>query len=174
MSAPASLGLRLRRELGAYPTGVAAVTASGPQTQVGFTISSFSPVSLDPLLVLFSLAQSAPSLSVLLAASHYTVNVLGAGQRELAARFARPAPDKSDGLQWRRGAGRAPLLAGCAAYFQCASYATYPGGDHTIFLGEIVEFVANPPPPLAFHGGVFCSLEQVLSEQIQPWGVSAS
>jgi len=164
----------LRRALGAYPTGVAVVTAAGPQTQVGLTVNSFSSVSLNPPLILFSVAGSAPSLPVLQTASHYTVNVLGGWQRELALRFARPAPDKFEGIEWRPGVGEAPLLAGCYAYFQCASYATYPGGDHTIFLGEIVEFVAHSGPPLVFHGGDFCSLEQALSHEIQPWGIPAS
>jgi len=166
--------LALRRTFGAYPTGVCVVTCVDPGgRRVGVTISSFTSVSLDPPLVLWSLANAAPSLAAFAAAEHFAVNVLEAGQRELAARFARPAEDKFAGVACAPGLGGAPLIDGAAAWLQCARHATHPGGDHTIVLGEVAEHAARRARPLVFHDGEFRDVEQAMLAELAPFGVPA-
>ena len=143
-----------RAALGSFVTGVTIVTASDSAGHdVGVTANSFNSVSLDPPMVLWSLARKSASLPVFAAASHFAVHILASDQEALSNRFARPAADKFAGLEVGRGAGGAPLLAGSAAQFQCRAAFQHDGGDHVIFVGEVERFERSARPPLAFHGG---------------------
>ncbi len=143
-----------RTALGSFVTGVTIVTASdGAGHDVGVTANSFNSVSLDPPMVLWSLARKSASLPVFAAASHFAVHILAADQEALSNRFAKPAADKFAGLEVGRGAGGAPLLTGSAAQFQCRTAFQHEGGDHVIFVGEVERFERSARPPLAFHGG---------------------
>ncbi|HUQ13641.1 MAG TPA: flavin reductase [Novosphingobium sp.] len=143
-----------REALGSFVTGVTIVTASdGAGRDVGVTASSFNSVSLDPPMVLWSLARNSSSLTAFEAASHFAVHILAADQEELSNRFAKTSADKFAGLELGRGAGGVPLLAGAAAQFQCRTAFQYDGGDHVIFVGEVEAFERSRRPPLAFHGG---------------------
>jgi flavin reductase (DIM6/NTAB) family NADH-FMN oxidoreductase RutF len=170
----ASAHLALRRTLGAHPSGVCVVTClDNSGRRCGVTISSFTSVSLEPPLVLWSLSNAAPSLPAFEAAERFAVNVLEAGQRELSARFARPAEDKFAGVACTEGLGGVPLLRGAAAWLECSRYATYPGGDHTIVLGEVVRHAVGAARPLVFHGGEYRDLEQAMLTELVPFGMPA-
>ncbi len=144
----------LRSALGSFVTGVTIMTACDSNSRdVGVTANSFNSVSLDPPMVLWSLARTSGSLPVFADASHFVVHILAADQEHLSNRFARSAADKFDGLAIERGAGGAPLLPGTTARFQCRTAYKYDGGDHIIFVGEVEEFESSARPPLAFHGG---------------------
>jgi len=145
----------LRKALGAYATGVAVVTARAGQRLVGMTVNSFNSVSLDPPLVLWSVARTAPSAEAFAGAGHFAVNVLGHAQEHLAHQFARSAADKFDGVAWTEGLGGAALVEGAVAAFECARHAVYDGGDHLIVLGRVERFASAPAAPLVFHGGAF-------------------
>jgi flavin reductase (DIM6/NTAB) family NADH-FMN oxidoreductase RutF len=94
---------QFRDALGRFATGVAVITAKGPQdTPIGMTMSSFNSVSLDPPLVLFSVDRRAHSLSAILAAEGYAVNVLGANQQPLSDRFAQAGADTGAATPTRR------------------------------------------------------------------------
>ncbi len=148
-----------RQTLGEFATGVTVVTARTVSGQMaGVTINSFSSVSLEPPLVLWSLGLHSPSLAVFEACSHYAINILAADQTELSQRFATPQEDKFAGLDWKVGAGGTPLLNGCCAWFECANDITYPGGDHLIFLGRVENFRREERPPLIFQGGRYREL----------------
>lgn len=143
-----------RAALGSFVTGVTIVTASdGTGRDAGVTANSFNSVSLDPPMVLWSLARSSSSLDVFAQASHFAVHILAADQEDLSNRFARGGADKFAGLAVTRGAGNAPLLPGAAAQFQCRTAFQYDGGDHVILVGEVESFERSERPPLAFHGG---------------------
>jgi len=144
-----------RAALGMFATGVTIVTARAPDgALVGLTANSFNSVSLDPPLVLWSLARRAGSLPVFSKGSHYAINILAAGQRDLAERFATRDIDRFAGVAWRDGAGGAPVLEGVAASFECANRSQYEEGDHIIFVGEVERCSADPAAqPLIFHGG---------------------
>ncbi len=143
-----------RRALGMFATGVTIVTACAEDgTQVGVTANSFNSVSLDPPMVLWSLANNARSLPVFSAASHWNVHILSNEQEALSNRFARAGEDKFAGLPLDKSVSTAPLLTGCSARFQCRTAFQYEGGDHTIFVGEVVQYDSSTLPPLLYVTG---------------------
>ncbi|MEQ8667104.1 MAG: flavin reductase family protein [Rhodospirillales bacterium] len=152
--------IKFRQALGTFATGVTVVTARAPNDELlGVTVSSFNSVSLDPPLVLFSLDRRASSVGAYEAASHFAVNVLDRSQIELCEKFAQPLSDKWNGVAFEDGAGRAPVLPGSLAVFECRAWATYDGGDHVIFVGEVVNLRArHDGSPLLFHGGAYKSV----------------
>ena len=150
-----------RNALGAFATGVTIITSRAADgTPVGITASSFNSVSLDPPMVLWSLARSALSLPAFEHSAHWAVHVLGAGQEDLAMRFARSGADKFAGLDVGAGAGGAPLLEGCAARFVCATEQIVDGGDHRVFLGRVLQCEHAAQAPLVFHAGGFADLSR--------------
>jgi 3-hydroxy-9,10-secoandrosta-1,3,5(10)-triene-9,17-dione monooxygenase reductase component len=143
-----------RNALGAFATGVTVVTTrSSAGEQIGLTASSFNSVSLKPPLVLWSLARDAQSFPTFSQATHWAVHVLAADQEHLSRRFANRGTDKFAGLDVTCGLGQVPLLIGCKARFQCRTTFQYDGGDHVIFVGEVLDFTLSDTPPLVFHGG---------------------
>jgi len=148
--------LAFRAALGSFATGVTVITTrAGDGSSVGLTANSFNSVSLEPPMVLWSLARSSRSLGAFEQASHWAVHVLAADQEALSNRFARRGEDKFAGLTLEHGAGGAPLLPGCAARFECRGAFRYDGGDHVIFVGEVVRFTRGDVAPLVFHAGQY-------------------
>lgn len=144
----------LRAALGTFATGVTVVTTTAPDgKRFGLTANSFSSVSLEPPLVLWSQSLNAPSHPVFRAAEHFAINILSEDQVDLSGRFSRAGEDKFAGLELQEGVGRVPLLAGCAARFECKTLYRYEGGDHTIFVGEVQRFERFERRPLMFGGG---------------------
>lgn len=145
-----------RQALGSFATGVTIITTrSGDGEPVGLTVSSFNSVSLEPPLVLWSLAKSSLSLDIFENAEHWAVHVLSTEQADLSSRFAMQGEDKFAGLELEDGVGNTPLLQSCSARFQCKKAFQYEGGDHLIFVGEVVEFDRSETAPLVFHGGQY-------------------
>lgn len=143
-----------RRALGMFATGVTIVTTRDADgAPVGVTANSFNSVSLQPPMVLWSLARNARSLAAFAASAHWTVHVLSNEQDALSNRFARPGTDKFAGLALEDGLHGAPLLPDCSARFQCRTAFQYEGGDHLIFVGEVIHYDASPRPPLLYVTG---------------------
>ncbi len=144
-----------RAALGRFATGVTIVTArSADGMPVGLTANSFNSVSLDPPLVLWSLARSAGTLPSFEQGSHYAINILAAGQHALAARFAAKALDRFEGVAFSAGLGGAPILDGSAAVLECFNRSRYTEGDHVIFVGAVERCRSEPgAAPLIYHGG---------------------
>ena len=142
-----------RQALGQFPTGVAVVTAAHGGRVIGMTANSFSSVSLDPPLVLWSVAKSSPNHDAFVAADAFAVHFLGADHRDLALRFGSRGIDKFAGLIYVTGRTGAPLLEGLAPIFECKAWARYPGGDHTILVGEVVHMTERTHDPLLFPSG---------------------
>ena len=154
---PSFSSQEFRTALGMFATGVTIVTARSQDGVVtGLTANSFNSVSLDPPLVLWSLARAAASLAAFSNGSHYAVNVLAADQKALAERFALKGADRFSGVQFSEGLGGAPLLLGAAATFECFNRSRYEEGDHVIFVGEVERCSHRVgAAPLLFHGGKF-------------------
>ncbi len=154
---------QLRNALGSFATGVAVVTARCADGRLlGVTINSFSSVSLEPPLVLFSLGNHSPSLELFTQVTHFAINILAADQTELSQRFATSGSDKFAGLAWQEGEGGAPVLPGCCAWFECENTARYPGGDHEIFLGRVLAYGQEQRSPLLFHRGRYAQLAETV------------
>ena len=147
-----------RRALGRFATGITVVTALGPKGELaGLTVNSFNSVSLDPPLVLWSLGRISPAHDIFEAATHFAVNVLSADQMALSNNFSRSSPHKFDDVVWTPSIHGTPLLPGCCASFECRVVARHPGGDHTIFIGEVEKFAHDVTrAPLIYFGGEYC------------------
>jgi 3-hydroxy-9,10-secoandrosta-1,3,5(10)-triene-9,17-dione monooxygenase reductase component len=143
-----------RRSLGKFATGVTVITARAADGHpVGFTANSFASASLEPPLVMWNLARTSANLEHFERCSHYAVNVLSHDQLNLSLRFARSASDKFVALDFTDGAGGAPLLAGCCAWFECNNETRHAAGDHLIFVGRVERFARAERAPLLYHGG---------------------
>jgi flavin reductase (DIM6/NTAB) family NADH-FMN oxidoreductase RutF len=150
----------LRHALSRFATGVCIVTALGPDgDRLGMTVNSFSSVSLEPPLVLFSIARSCLSFEGWMSAKCYGVNVIAAHQAALSNRFARALSDKWADLKVETGHRGVPLLPDAIARFGCERECRYDGGDHVILLSRVVDFdFAAEADPLCFFAGRYRSL----------------
>jgi flavin reductase (DIM6/NTAB) family NADH-FMN oxidoreductase RutF len=150
-----------RSALGSFPTGVCLVTTLAPEgSRVGLTANSFSSVSLDPPMVLWSLARTASSAAVFRDAEYFVINVLGAEDQALSSHFAKSGPDKFATFSERftPGLGGAPVLRGAVATFECHSRHRYYGGDHIIVIGVVERYAYDAGhPPLVFQRGRYAS-----------------
>ena len=145
-----------RDALGMFATGIAVVTTRAPSGEpIGLTVNSFNSVSLDPSLIAWSMALHLPSLPVFEACEYYAVNVLAEDQQHLSQLFASRSDEKFAGLEIDEGLYGVPLLRGCCARFECRNTHRHPGGDHLVFLSEVVRFDRDDRPPLIFHGGAY-------------------
>ena len=146
----------LRDGLGCFATGVTIVTAlDGNGEPIGLTANSFTSVSLDPPLILFSLARSSANLANFEKASGFAVNVLHIGQQPVGGRFASRDGPRFEGVDWAiREEGGSPILAGSLASFDCSTHAVHDGGDHLIFIGRVNHAWYEPhrDPLLYFRG----------------------
>ena len=149
----------LRRALGSFATGITVVTARAPDGRIaGVTANSFCSVSLNPPLVLWCLAGSAPSRAVFAHASHFAVHVLAEDQLHLSDRFCKPSRNKFAGLETAEGLGGAPILEGVVALFECSREQRHDVGDHVILVGRVERYHHTSRPPLVFHASGFRAL----------------
>ena len=153
----------LRSALGRFATGVTIITCRDAAGEpVGLTANSFAALSLEPPLVLWSLRRASPSLVAFETVRHFAVNVLAETQVELSRRFASPQSGKFEEGAWTSGIGGAPVLAGCAAVFECERVGTHDGGDHLLFVGRVLRLADIAVAPLVFQGGHYRMLGEVL------------
>ncbi len=144
----------LRDALGRFATGVTVITIMGPDGPMGFTANSFSSLSLDPALVLWSLARSSQRFAPYAAAESYAIHVLGQDNADWPARFSRGGAG-FDGLDWQVNGEGVPVLSGALARFDCARHATHDGGDHLIIVGKVLRLALEAGAPLVFAQGRF-------------------
>lgn len=144
----------LRDALGRFATGIAVITIDGPEGPMGFTANSFSSVSLDPALVLWSPAKSSVRYPYFLAAKHYAIHILAVSQYDLIARFVRGGLG-FENLPHSLNPEGVPLLPGALARFECRQHATHDGGDHQIIVGQVLRFAMQDGAPLLFSQGAY-------------------
>lgn len=157
-----------RAALGTFTTGVTIITTgTSADERVGITANSFNSVSLDPPLVLWSLAKNARSLEAFSRAKHWNVHVLAADQEDLSGRFARQGEDKFAGIELDEGISPVPLLKDCTARFQCRTAFSYDGGDHVIFIGEVLAYDRSERPPLVFQSGQYALAARRPREEVR-------
>lgn len=125
--------------MGQMASGVTVVTMHADGEDHGFTASSFTSLSLEPMLVLVCVVRDQRSHLMLEQAGHYAVNILGSAQKTLGMRFADSRlGDRFEGLEVARAETGAPILADSLAWVDCRIRDMLPGGDHSIFIGEVV------------------------------------
>jgi flavin reductase (DIM6/NTAB) family NADH-FMN oxidoreductase RutF len=145
-----------RQIMGRFATGVTVVTTGGAAGSHGMTANAVASLSLEPPLVLVAVEKRAGMLDFLKKNRCFALNILRLDQEDLSRRFAAPGPKDFSDLKTRSGSTGAPILADCLAYVDCCVVEILPGGDHEIFVGEIVdgEFVGGEPL-LYFAGGYY-------------------
>ncbi|NKS17157.1 flavin reductase family protein [Prescottella equi] len=146
---------RLRNIFGQFASGVTVITCSKQDgTPHGATVTAFTAISLEPRLCQVTLTRTSKACSFLSGAP-FAVNILAADQTDVALHFAgRP---QSPEPVWVQGP-TAPVLAGSAATLSCVPWREYDGGDHVIFIGEIVDAQARDTDPLLFYRSTFHEL----------------
>lgn len=128
----------LRDAFGEFMTGVTVVTTRDPDGEpAGLTVNSFSSLSLDPPLVLFSVGKSSNTFEAFGTDNGFVIHVLAQDQRDIADQFATKDTDRFDGIDWSPGFDDLPVLDGCLATFECSREHVYEGGDHLILVGRI-------------------------------------
>lgn len=146
----------LRNALGAFVTGVTVITTQDESGKpIGLTANSFNTVSLDPPLILWSQSKQATSYPVFQRASEFAVSILAEDQFQESARFASRRDDKFDGVEVDRDWCGLPVLVGSSAWLHCRTVSRVDGGDHTIFIGEVLQFARTKRRPLVFGGGQY-------------------
>lgn len=149
----------LRDALGLFATGVTVVTAPGVEGEaVGITANSFSSLSLDPPLVLWSLALKSPNLDAFEEGKPFAINILQHEQEALAMQFARPSDNKFQDVAYSLSASQVPLLDGAQAQLECSVEFTRVLGDHLLIVGRVEALNAAPGEPLLFYRGAFAQL----------------
>jgi flavin reductase (DIM6/NTAB) family NADH-FMN oxidoreductase RutF/DNA-binding IclR family transcriptional regulator len=146
----------LRDALGAFVTGVTVVTTQDQEGKPhGLTANSFNTVSLEPPLILWSQARQAGSYAVFQRAGEFAISILAEDQFELSSRFATRRADKFDGVDVDRAFCGLPVIAGSSAWLHCRTVSQVDGGDHTIYVGEILKIARGSRRPLVFGGGQY-------------------
>ncbi|MGH7844147.1 MAG: flavin reductase family protein [Candidatus Binatia bacterium] len=144
----------LRAMMGHFVTGVTVVTTKDTTGQnFGITANAFTSVSLHPPLVLVCIDKSAQCYPCFEESGVFAVNILGRQQEEISRRFATKGIDKFKGLSWHSGASGAPLLDGAVGHVECKVVQRYEGGDHTIYLAEVICGNVTTGEPLLFFRG---------------------
>jgi flavin reductase (DIM6/NTAB) family NADH-FMN oxidoreductase RutF len=149
----------LRECLGRFATGITVVTCLDANDQpCGITVNSFSSVSLEPPLVLWSIANVSHSLEAYLDAEFFAINVLAANQRQLSAHFAGSDHTVFDGIDYSRSEHGVPLLPDSLARLECATEQVHAAGDHYIIIGKVESFEWRDGQPLLYFGGDYATL----------------
>jgi len=148
-----------REVFGRFATGVAVITGAGPAGAGGMTANALCSLSLEPLLVLVCFANQARTLPIVREAGRFGINLLAAGQEELAGVFASKLPEaeKLQAVAHQLVAG-VPIVTGAHAWAACELRELIAGGDHTVAIGEVVGLGLGGGEPLLWYAGRYHSL----------------
>jgi flavin reductase (DIM6/NTAB) family NADH-FMN oxidoreductase RutF len=148
-----------RQALGQFATGVCLVTVDDPKLgPLATTVNSFSSVSLDPPLVLWSIQNSSDHLAVYTECQHFGISVLSSEQGAVSSQYAQRGGHGALAEHFTTGSQGEPRLIDALAHFTCAAFAVHPGGDHHIIVGEVLQFESVEADPLIFYSGGYRAL----------------
>ena len=141
-----------KEAMGNYPTGVTVVTAfDANKKPMGLTVNSFASVSLEPLLILWSIDKRVSTYSDFLATEKFSVNILAADQSDLCTLFSSRVADRFSQCDWKESDLNLPVLSNSLAVLQCKAVQQIEAGDHTILIGEVLEVQNESKEPLLYH-----------------------
>ena len=148
-----------RQALGQFATGVCLVTVDDSELgPLATTVNSFSSVSLDPPLVLWSIQNSSDHLAVYTECQHFGISVLSSEQGAVSSQYAQRGGHGAQAEHFTTGPQGEPKLINALAHFTCEAYAVHPGGDHHIIVGEVLQFESVEAAPLIFYNGGYRAL----------------
>ena len=141
-----------KSSMGNYPTGVTVVTTTTEEgIPVGLTVNSFASVSLEPLLILWSIDHKVSSIKEFVEGGKFAVHVLGADQADICMTFASRIEDRFGQCDWEFSKNGLPNIKGVLALLECKTYKTVKAGDHTILIGEVINIKMEQGEPLLYH-----------------------
>jgi 4-nitrophenol 2-monooxygenase / 4-nitrocatechol 4-monooxygenase, reductase component len=133
-----------------FASGVTVVTTEHEGKAFGMTVASFASLSLRPPLVLVCIEKTVKTHEAIAASGKFAVSILSSVQQDVSSRFASRAEDKFSGVEVRRGTLGLPLIAGALTTIECSVEKSLPGGDHTIFIGKVVDAQTIEGSPLVY------------------------
>jgi flavin reductase (DIM6/NTAB) family NADH-FMN oxidoreductase RutF len=143
---------KFKEALGNYPTGVTIVTMmTEDNIPLGLTVNSFASVSIDPLLILWSIDKRVSTYNHFTNSKKFAVHILASDQSELCYLFAARDVDRFSNCEWETSEYKLPILKNVAAILQCETYQTIEAGDHMIILGKVVDITGDNRAPLLYH-----------------------
>jgi flavin reductase (DIM6/NTAB) family NADH-FMN oxidoreductase RutF len=160
-----------RAVLGRFPTGVTVVTTCDGARPAGVTVNAFASVSLDPPLVMACIDKRSHLHDLVARSGIFAANILGAHQEDVSRRFAGQTADRNDRFHltpYHDGVTGAPILEGSIAHVECRLVAVYPGGDHSIFLGQVVAVDATVGEPLTYYRARYGALDMQVDASVAP------
>jgi len=146
---------QFKHALSHFASGVTIVTTEHEGTDYGLTVASFASLSLSPPLILVCISKSSSSHEPIKASGRFGVSILGSDQEAISGRFASRGGDKFSGLEIRRGTLGVPLVANALATLECRVHDQVVGGDHSIFIGEVVESQTREGTPLLYFRAAY-------------------
>lgn len=152
----------LKQAMRAFPQGVTVVTTKAPDGPRGITVSSFTSVSLEPPLVLISIAKTSALHDAFRNCEAFSVNFLADDQKSVSDRFAGrvDAKNRFEGIKFTEGSNGCPIIEGVRAVIECRTWKVNEGGDHSIILGEVVAAKAlNSKRPLVYYAQQYTTTE---------------
>jgi flavin reductase (DIM6/NTAB) family NADH-FMN oxidoreductase RutF len=151
---------RYRSVMGAFPTGVAVIATEWDGVLFGATINSLTSVSLEPSMLLFCTSEGSATGIAIRKRGLFSVNVLGAHQSDLSARFTGKRGNRFEDIAVAFSDDGLPLLQGAAAQLCCRVATVHKAGDHDIILGEVLSGKEIACSPLVFHKGSYGSFQR--------------
>ncbi|MBM7647452.1 flavin reductase (DIM6/NTAB) family NADH-FMN oxidoreductase RutF [Bacillus ectoiniformans] len=143
--------------MGNYPTGVTVVTGvTDDGVPVGLTVNSFASVSLDPLMVLWSIDHKVSTLQAFTKGGKFAVHVLAGNQQELCTTFATKGADRFNSCQWNLSKNGLPIIEGAFGVLECKTFKAVEAGDHTVLIGEVTDIsIDQSKDPMLYHRRFF-------------------
>ena len=144
--------VQFKELMGNYPTGVTVVTAVNESGRpIGLTVNSFTSISIDPLLIMWSIDKKVSTYDSFMKIDRFAVNILAADQTDLVKLFTKKDIDRFQHCEWAESDLGLPILANTIGSLQCKVYNRFEAGDHTILLGEVAEVQSKAKDPLLYH-----------------------
>lgn len=149
-----------RNSLGNFATGVAIITVNCKNKgDLGLTVNSFSSVSLDPPLILWSINRNSDLFDTFIETKVFTVNILNEEQQELSNQFSRKEEHSLENYHWARGKNGCKIVPDSLVSFDCDTFEKLDGGDHIIFVGKVTDFETRSGKPLLFSQGKYRKIQ---------------
>lgn len=157
----------LRDAFGAFMTGVTVVTTTKEDgTPLGFTANSFSSVSLDPALLLVSIAKTSTNYDSFVQSKHFAINILSEDQKDISNTFARPSDDRFAQIDWQMSQQNNPIISNVTAWFDCEIHQVVDAGDHAILIGKVGDFSTQGYAGLGYYRGGYFTPAKLSAEVI--------
>lgn len=154
-----------KQVMGNYPTGVTVVTTVNEEgTPLGLTVNSFASVSLDPLLILWSIDKNVSSYEPFSKTDKFAVHVLASDQGDICSLFATKGVDRFSNCDWELSKNNLPIIKGAAGVLQCETFNRVEAGDHMILIGKVIDIENAGKEPLLYHKRKFGKIPEQFYE----------